>query len=186
MKYLVILFSLFSLSILANIDEYATYIDEARVLVETRQYLKVVKEDLSTGGRLDRRVLSEYERKLENIATKGCDCESEENKIRAQAYALIGAINGIISKETKSLNHGKKSYHTLEKARKLDPRNVDAIRGQAAALKAILSQGFITRNLVSLTLGLNLQSEKRKLIRDLRTFTENQTLLTLANQLSRL
>jgi len=185
-KYLVLLFSFISLSTLANMQEYATYIDEAKVLVETRQYLKTVREDLSTGGKLDRRTLSNYERKLERIATMGCDCEAEENIIRAQAYALIGTINGIISKETRSISHGKKSYQSLTKARRFDPRNLDAIRGQGEALKAILSQGFFARNLVSLSLGLDLQVEKRELIRDLRTFKENQTLLILAEQLSRL
>jgi hypothetical protein len=185
MKYLVLLFSLFYLSTLASIEEYATYIDEAKVLVETRQYLKDVRDDLKTGGKLNRKMLSDYERELEHIAVRGCDCESEENIIRAQAYALIGAINGIISKETKSISHGKKSYNTLAKARSLDSRNFDAIRGQGEAIKAILSQGFLARNIVSLSLGVNLQTEKRKLIRDLRTFKENQTLLNLADQLSK-
>ena len=99
---------------------------------------------------------------------------------------MIGTINGVISKETRSISHGKKSYYTLEKARQLDPRNVDAIRGQGEALKAILSQGFFARNIVSMTLGLDLRKEQRKLIRDLRTFPEHKHLLRLADQLARL
>lgn len=176
---------LLSLCAFANMEEYATYIDEARVLVETRDYLKTVKEDLSAGGRLDRRKLSHYEVKLERIGRQGCECEGESRIIRAQAYALIGAINGVISKETKSISHGKKSYYSLERARELDPRNVDAIRGQGEALKAILSQGFFARNIVSMALGINLERERKEIIRDLRTFKDNRLLLRLADQLSR-
>ncbi len=186
MKIIILVVALFSLNIQANMEELATYIDEARVLVETREYLKTVKDDLSTGGRLDRQTLSLFEKKLERIAKQGCDCEDKENIIRAQAYAMIGTINGVISKETRSISHGKKSYYTLEKARQLDPRNVDAIRGQGEALKAILSQGFFARNIVSMTLGLDLRKEQRKLIRDLRTFPEHKHLLRLADQLARL
>ena len=54
MKIIILIATLFSLKIQANMEELATYIDEARVLVETREYLKTVKDDLSTGGRLDR------------------------------------------------------------------------------------------------------------------------------------
>ncbi len=186
MKGLIILVCLFSLCAQANMEEYATYIDEARVLVESRDYLKEVREDLSTGGKLDRRKLAQYETKLETIGKYGCDCGSEKNLIKAQAYALIGAINGVISKETKSISHGKKSYRMLALARQIDSRNVDAIRGQAEALKAIFSQGFFARNIVSLALGLNLKVEKRKLIRDLRTFRDHPILLGLADQLQRL
>ncbi|MEC7275978.1 MAG: hypothetical protein VXV96_06630 [Bdellovibrionota bacterium] len=186
MKTIILVVALFSLNIQANMEELATYIDEARVLVETREYLKTVKDDLATGGRLDRQTLSSFENKLERIAIRGCDCENNEKIIRAQAYAMIGTINGVISKETRSISHGKKSYQDLEKARELDPRNVDAIRGQGEALKAILSQGFFSRNIVSMTLGLDLRKEQRKLIRDLKTFTEHKHLLRLAEQLARL
>jgi len=170
----------------ANIDSYADYIPEARVLVEARLYLKEVKRDLAEGKELDRRALQEWEEELEIVAENGCDCPEENNIIRAQAYALIGAINGVISKETTSVSHAKKSYHTLARARKLDPRNVDAIRGQGVALKAVLSKGRFVRTLAAMTLGINLKREKKNLIRDLRTFRDNPILLNLADQLEKM
>lgn len=186
MKTLALLLIFLSLPIHSSVEEFANTIAEARVLVEARDYLKVVKEELSQGLGLDRRKLSELEITLEKIGKEGCDCPSENLIIRAQAYALVGAINGVISKETRSISHGKKSYHTLARARQLDPRNIDAIRGQAEALKRILKEGAILRTMAAVTLGINIKSEKRKLIKDLRTFKDHPILLKLADQLERI
>ncbi|MCR9203929.1 MAG: hypothetical protein NXH75_05100 [Halobacteriovoraceae bacterium] len=180
--------ALFSTNTFANIEVFADDIVEARVLVDSRNYLKEVRLELNRAGSLSQELsqeLLELEEILEVIAKNGCDCPAENNLIRGQAYALIGAINGVLSKETKSLALGKKSYQSLARARELDPRNIDAIRGQGEALKAILKEGMIVRGIVSVTLGLNLKRERKNLIRDLRTFGNNTILQRLADQLSK-
>jgi hypothetical protein len=176
--------TLFSLANLASYEDLVGEYVEAQILVDARNYLKVIKDDLNQGRGLNKQGLLELEKDLGPIARTGCVCPQVNHLIRAQAYALIGAINGVISKETKSISHGKKSYHKLVRARELDPRNVDAIRGQGEALKAILNQGFFARNIVAMTLGVNLTKETRQLISDLRTFKDNRILLRLADQLS--
>lgn len=190
MKILIsLVLTLLTINSFASIEVFADDIPEAKVLVDARLYLKEFRQELNEAGGLTQELsaeLIELEEILEVIAVKGCDCSAENSLIRGQAYALIGAINGVLSKETKSLSLGKKSYHSLAKARVLDPRNIDAIRGQGEALKAILKEGRIVRGIVSMTLGINLKKERKNLIRDLRTFEGNSILQRLADQLSSL
>ena len=172
--------------VMANVAEFAEDIPEAQTLVEARDYLKEVRDLLAQGKLLPKRELIELEEVLREVAQYGCYCPGKNHIIRAQAYALIGTINGVIAKETKSIGYGRRSYDNLAHARELDSRNVDAIRGQGEALRAILTQGFFARNLVSMTLGIELKKATREIIVDLRTFIGIPILLRLADQLERL
>ncbi len=52
---------LFTSLAFANIQDFAEYIEEAQTLVEARDYLKEVKEDLSQGRGLNRNELRTFE-----------------------------------------------------------------------------------------------------------------------------
>lgn len=187
MKTLLLIgFTLLSLNSYSNYESLASEYVEAQILLDIRNDLKEVQRDIEAGRGINKFELLNFEKDLEPIAEKGCVCPQVNHLIRGQAYALIGAINGVIARETKSIGHGKKSYHTLVRAREVDPRNVDAIRGQGEALKAIFKQGFFARNIVTLAIGVNLKKEARQLVKDLRTFKDNAILLRLAGQLSQL
>ena len=182
--FFLIALTLLSFKSFANYEDLAGEYVEAQVLVDIRNNLKEVQVDIEAGRGINKFELLNLEKDLEPVAQKGCVCPEVNHLIRGQAYALIGAINGVIARETNSISHGKKSYHTLVRAREIDPKNVDAIRGQGEALKAIFNQGFFARNIVAVAIGVNLKKAAKQLVKDLRTFKDNPMLLRLADELS--
>lgn len=168
-----------------ELERLATVMSEAQVLIESRIFLKGLNEQLKNGEKIDKNLAFEISAKAERIAINGCDCEEEEldNVLRSQAYVLVAGINGILSKESKSIKLGRKSYHSLAKARELDPGNTDAIKGQAIALNAILSKGWFVRNAAAMALKIDLEDAQKELIDDLRRFPDRSDLERLANQL---
>jgi len=168
-----------------ELEKLALDIGEAKVLVETRSFLKVLYEQQKKGIKIDKKKALAVAEKVEQMAIYGCDCVDIllKNKIGSQAYALASGIYGILSKDSKDIMLGRKSYHGLIKARELDPQNTDAIKGQAVALNLILSKGWALRKIASLALGINLLDAQRELIDDLRGFPDREDLQGLANEL---
>ncbi len=183
---ILILASGLSFSSTNEIERLSSTISEAQVLIETRLFLRELNEQSNSSIEIDKEYALEVAARVEEIATDGRECVDEltNNILRSQAYALVAGINGVLSKESHNIKLGRKSYHYLSKARELDPNNIDAIKGQAVALKMILSKKWHIRKLAAISLGINLQEAKKDLIKDLRRF-DRADLARLADQLQR-
>jgi hypothetical protein len=167
-----------------EIEEFSRTIPEAKVLVETRAFIKDLNEKRKKRIKINKSIVFSIATKVEDIASNGCDCDEETNLIlKSQAHALAAGIYGVLSKDSKSIELGKKSYYGLAKARELNPNNTDAIKGQAVALNMILEKGWVVSKLASMTLGINLKDAQIELIDDLRRFPERGDLEKLAVQL---
>lgn len=180
-----IIFILFCGLIQANneeIERLAPDIPEAKVLVESRLYLKGLYKNTT---KINRKSALRVAAKLEKIGVNGCDCENleQENMIRSQAYAVAAGIYGILSKVSSDVFLARKSYQGLSKARVYNPNNTDAIKGQAVALKMVLSKGWTARRLAAMALGINLKEAQKELIDDLREFPERADFQKLADEL---
>lgn len=185
---ILVVFALFCVSLQANTDELeklATVMREAQILIETRIFLRGLNEQRKNGTKIDKNKALAVADKAEQIAINGCECEGEQqnNVLRSQAYTLIAGIYGILSKDSRDIKLGKKSYHGLVKARELDPNNTDAIKGQAIALNMILAKGWLVSKIAAMALDINLEDSQRQLIHDLRNFADRKDLQRLADQL---
>lgn len=170
---------------LEEIEKLAPDMREAQILVETRSFLKGLYEQRNKGIKIDKKEALAVAAKVEQIATHGCECEDleQENMLGGQAYALAAGIYGILSKDSKDIMLGRKSYHGLIKARELDPNNIDAIKGQAIALNMILAKGWVVSKIAAVVLGINLVDAQRELVHDLRGFPDRKDLQRLADEL---
>jgi hypothetical protein len=168
-----------------EIEKLAKIMTEAQTLVETRIFLRGLNEKQKNGIKIDKNAALKVADKIEIIAINGSKCGSKQDNdiLRSQAYALVAGINGILSKDNKSIKLGKKSYHSLAKAIELDPNNTDAIKGQAVALNMILNKGWFVRRSTAVALGINLRDAQKDLIDDLRRFPDRLDFDRLANQL---
>eukprot|EP00914_Ancora_sagittata_P018955 GHVO01037526.1.p1 GENE.GHVO01037526.1~~GHVO01037526.1.p1 ORF type:complete len:197 (-),score=5.05 GHVO01037526.1:744-1334(-) len=168
-----------------KIEELAAVMSEAKVLVETRVFLKGLNDQRIKGIKIDKAKALEVAARVELIASNENLCLQEEvtNVLRSQAYALVAGINGILSKESRNIILAKKSYHSLAKAKELNPNNTDAIKGQAVALKMVLSKNWVLRKLAATSLGINLRDAQKELIDDLRRFPDRQDFVRLADHL---
>ena len=181
-----VVLTLFSLSSGANyrelIEDLALEIEEAKVVHEAGLFVSELNQLRKEGKAFDKKTAMEISDIVEEVAIHGCDCEDEINvMIRSQAHTIVGAITGIVSKDSKDVFLGNKSFDSLDKARQIDPNNTDAIKGQAVALKLILSENWLVRkNLISAALGISLNEAKKELISDLRRFPKREDLQNLA------
>lgn len=187
----VILFFILSVSVVnanfVEIEKLAPEIKEAQTLVEIKNYLHALRDQRRQGVKTDKKSTLKIADRLEVIAKDGCECESlqNENMIRSQAYTMAAAIYGILAKDTNDVFLGKKSFKALEKARELDPNNVDALKGQAIALNMILKKNWALQRIVSLAIGVNLKEACKELVDLLRDYPERKDLQDLANQLEK-
>ncbi|MDC1175594.1 hypothetical protein OAT67_09355 [Bacteriovoracaceae bacterium] len=109
---------------------------EAQFLKDTKSYLYKMRDLRKNGKTIHKKSALKVASNLERVAKNSCVSSDEhmENEIQSMAYTMAAAIWGILSKDTNDIGLGKKSYYALEKARQLDPNNLDALKGQAIAL----------------------------------------------------
>ncbi|MCP4914294.1 MAG: hypothetical protein GY909_14370 [Oligoflexia bacterium] len=198
MKFIKIIFFLFFATNVAHakfqkIEVLAPEITEAQRLVEIKNKLHQIRKERRKGIKTDEKAKA-FEQstlkiadELELIAKNGCECQfiKDENAIKSQALTMAAAIYGILAKDTNSVFLGKKSFKALEKARELDPENLDALKGQAIALNMILKKNWALQKIVSLAIGVNLKDACKELVDLLRDHPERKDLQDLANQLEK-
>lgn len=176
-----------------KIEVLALGIPEAQRLVEIKNKLHQIRKERRKGVKTDEKAKAfeqstlEIADELELIAKNGCDCRlmKDENAIKSQALTMAAAIYGILAKDTNSVFLGKKSFKALEKARELDPENLDALKGQAIALNMILKKNWALQRIVSIAIGVNLKEACKELVDLLRDYPERKDLQDLAKQLEK-
>lgn len=160
---------------------------QAQTLEETKSYLYKLKNLRNNGKKINKKSALEVAARVEKVAKSPCYSSSEhkENEIQSMGYTMAAAIWGLLSKDTNDIGLGKKSYYALEKARALDPNNLDALKGQAIALSQIVVKNYFIRTAVSVALGINLKEAARELSQNLRDYPERKDLQDLAKKLEK-